>query len=573
MTYNEDGREIFLKKNNELANLCAEQEIKEEDQMVQDCAQIECAESTLKGRKLYFSIASSMLGAGVLFLHSALIGGGLLAFVLAVILSVTGILSITECIFRTRKNNLAAEEPSSGIKQVTYASFANLKPKYIQGILIFSLIVQSANSILIYQTLIWGWIYSIIEFLFGSIFHMENIYIKNIQTVLSVPLLFILWMYCINKSPGDSKYIQLIATVSIMSLTILLGTLLVIFYNVFELKMPDASVWRSLVIGKTPSVFNFCTSIATAFFGLNSHCNIPIYLDRVKLKNKRSMLYPMAITSSLVYFTFFIVGVEGYFLVFANNLNGVNSDILSAMSLALASTSKMSFATAYILTEVLVSLFKLAISIILLNSYMWQAFTYRALIMDFCHTVRYKNNGEKRLPFLEKLADVIPQAAKDFFTETVPNAFYRAVQRLPKRIQERLGVYKDDTESSLDGSENESDTVLRYVVGSVIFALTTVLAIIGLDLTLIIQLSGAVIASFISILVPAILLYHNRHISAKKNKRWFDNIVITVLLFGFMLLVSTGFAKTYYEISNASVINTTAGINATEAAEISLHGE
>lgn len=118
-------------------------------------------EKYLSGIQLKLSIISTTIGAGVLFLHSAFVTGGLLAFLAAVLLSAVSIFSVTECVYvryrkTVREDDLYDEHPYP-IK-MTYLSLISTNYKFIQGLLTVLLIIKSGIAITVYQTLVWTWL-------------------------------------------------------------------------------------------------------------------------------------------------------------------------------------------------------------------------------------------------------------------------------------------------------------------------------------------------------------------------------------------------------------------------------
>ncbi|KAI5166567.1 hypothetical protein NEIRO03_1172 [Nematocida sp. AWRm78] len=517
----------------------------------------------LKGKELYFTIISSIIGSGVLFIHSALTNGGILSFIIASILSYIGIVSITESVFRGRKNEIVTDQVVHDKNEVTYVSFANLQPRFLHVLFTVLLVTLMLITTIIYQTLIWEWTYNNIEFLFGDVLSISNQNINIIKGIASLLMIIVLWWYSVIESPGDTKNIQIITNISIVLLSVVLAIFMVIIYTVFKPNIPSTDTLKYLVIGKDPSVLKFFGAVATVFFAINSHYNIPVYMSKVRISTKKSALYPVLISNTLVYILFFIIGMEGYFLVRANEFNGANSNILTSISLVLDSNKHdTDHNTVYIIAQTLISVFKLAMSIILLNSFMWHMFSYRTLTMQFIQ--RIINNSMVIRIFSIKNSVIlnITDFIKKIFTESIPNLFMKIISYLPESISKRFERNSIRTSNKMDESTGNSKVLLRYVVGTVLFSITTLIVMLEIDLNIIIQVTGAVVSSFISILVPSIFIITNRH---THNKRWFDYLTVTFMIIGFITLISIGIIKAYYsieikEVSVSNILNTTESV-------------
>ncbi|KAI5143831.1 hypothetical protein NEPAR04_1967 [Nematocida parisii] len=519
----------------------------------------------LKGKELYFTIISSIIGSGVLFIHSAITNGGILSFIIASMLSYIGIISITESVFRGRKNEMLTGQAVHDQDEVTYVSFAKLRPRFLHVLFTVLLVTLMLITTIIYQTLIWKWTYDNIEFLFGDMLSISNQNINIIKGIASFLMIIVLWWYSVIESPGDTKNIQIIMNISIVLLSVVLAVFLVIIYTVFEPSIPSTDTLKYLVIGKDPSVVNFFGSVATTFFAINSHYNIPVYMSKVKISTKRSALYPVLISNTLVYILFFIIGIEGYFLVRANEFSGTNSNILTSISLVLDSNKHDNdHNTVYVAAQSLISVFKLAMSVILLNSFMWHMFSYRTLIMQFIQRVINNPTVIRIFSIKNSVILNITNFIKKIFTESIPNLFMKIISYLPESIPKYFERTFIRTGDKTDESPGNSKVLLRYVIGTVLFSITTLIVMLQIDLNIIIQVTGAVVSSFTSILVPSILIITNRH---RYNKRWFDYLTVSFMIVGFIVLISIGIIKAYYSIEvNTKEVSVSGILNTTESA-------
>ncbi|KAH9387026.1 uncharacterized protein NEMAJ01_1922 [Nematocida major] len=491
-------------------------------------------------KRLLLSITSSMLGAGVLFFHTAIAKGGLLAFGFSVCVSTIGMVAVAECSYRALK---APEMANAQNTPMTYSQLVGATFKKIEIWLKASLIVQAGISILIYQTLIWGWMDSNIELITRSFLQEGGLGVAVVKVILAVPLLAVFLYFSILKEPGDGVTMQIMSISSMGALVLLLVAILCIVHY-YMMPVSTQSLTDhipQLVKGSSPTLIEFLSSVSIIYFGMNSLQNIPIYMSAAKLEKKRNVLWPLLAGIVIVYMVFCCISIEGYFLASAAGFPKKGTDILTLTSKIMQDYSHEYSGYLLVLTEGLVGLFKAATSIVLMNSFMWQCYTYRTLAISLYMSAKYTPDGDERFNLSHLFKRVMPECVSRFCVITLLDLIRKIGNSLPRFIRKTLDIQERAT-SLLDEEERQKIKVaayhakLRWVVGTLIFVLNTVAVILKVDLTMVIQVSGGLIASFLSLLVPAVLLMGHGHIKRSTSKRWFDYVSIFLMIITFFTL-------------------------------------
>lgn len=492
-------------------------------------------EKYLSGIQLKLSIISTTIGAGVLFLHSAFVTGGLLAFLAAVLLSAVSIFSVTECVYvryrkTVREDDLYDEHPYP-IK-MTYLSLISTNYKFIQGLLTVLLIIKSGIAITVYQTLVWTWLYNIIHVFNENILGLSSRLERVLQIVFSVVLLCMFCKYSIQKEPGKSRIMQKLSAISLTLLVVLL--VIIICIQPIDHSKP---IFSDFLLGRSPSVLNFIKAVAIAYFGLNPHHHIPVYMSKTEVKSKRKMVVPLSVGISVVYLITGTIGAEGYFLAYKNNFKNSDNDIFVLISDILQNRSY------YQAAEFLIVIFKIAISAILTNAFIWQCYTYKALVIDIYEKLKEYTTVRRHYLYnkLRRLSDNI------------------YIIRIRYKTQKIFNIVTEWIRKCKTSSESTEERICRYIIGLYIFISTTLIISLEISLQSIIQFSGALISSFISLLMPALLLLWNRHITTEGKKRWFDYFSIGFMGIGCAALVSVGSLTTIQQMisENSTYFNST----------------
>ncbi|KAI5190984.1 hypothetical protein NEMIN01_1317 [Nematocida minor] len=520
----------------------------------------------LAGSSLYMSMISSMLGAGVLYLYICFESGGVVSFFLAMLFSYTSLISVTECVYRRQKIDVhnAPEDEEKSVNSMTYTRLAKIDKRVFRWILSCALTIQSAISVIIYVSLISVWAYSNVDFFQNRIYAFSDATKYIVKAAMTLAGLIMLWMFSVQKEPGDSPHMQIISVVSIVSLSIFLAIIIAIVYSMFSFSFdyPNYNLVSGVLVGKDPGVFNFLRAVSVAFFALNTHHNIPIYLSKTELMDKRNMIKPMLMGSLLVCCIYATIGFEGFLLSYSNSFKNTDKDILTSMSIILDSHKAAKSESLHLLAEILVFVFKIAISSILMNTFMWQSYTYRNLITDVYRSTKKEASKSKTFYRAKrKLSEMMPCKVKEFFRIQVSETYTSIKKWIKSKMGRDENVVMITPPEKKDEEKEKESGVLRYIIGTFVFLSTILVVLMEVNVEKIINLSGALIASYITLFIPSCMVYENMHISKSHGKRWFDYCSISIMMCGFLSLSINGIVSAFYSITSANEM--AAAMNAT----------
>ncbi|KAI5164240.1 hypothetical protein NEAUS04_2052 [Nematocida ausubeli] len=505
----------------------------------------------ISGINLFITVVSSMVGAGVIFLYTAFANGGFLSFLCATLLSSVSILSVTQCVYH-RYQSCISDERERGIvfsKQVTFIWMVNPSSEAIKHIITFLLFLKTTVPLVVYQSLIIKWLYSIIEVgmrLAGGSPGAELM----CKIVVCGGIFFMFWKYLVQRAPGDSRVMQRVSVCACFSLLILLS--IIVMLRILVISPPkdlEPITLLAFMVGRKFSLQEFIGSVSIASFGFNPQHNLPVYLVRTKLDSKTSMNIPIIRGIFLVYIVTGLIGILGCFLAYTNRFNQVGKNIFFIMEDIMNYTDPEANTNIGIYIELILVVFKLAISLILLCAFIWQSYSSRKLVVDTYLRLAYTPEGESKFdPFfyIRKIGQnrIIAKCASSF-----ANACRWISSKIPQRVKKSLSTLIGlNTEKSSDLPELTREIYLRYIIGSAIFAGTAAIVLLDAQLTYIIQLFTSLVTSCISFLIPTILVIANKHITNKHGKSWYDYASIIIMGLGFTLLTGSGFAQLYYTL-------------------------
>ncbi|OAG31161.1 hypothetical protein NEDG_01574 [Nematocida displodere] len=389
----------------------------------------------------YYVVASATFGAGALFMHAGIANGGVCAWIVAVVLyAISGTLVTTqtyrlyigmlqgtekeeECELlstKDRSHYVAAKEADpeteAGAKFVAIQTNGgphnpntnpNTSPNTHRPSLTFgSFVLDEFMAVRI------GLALAIFSLSFGTMMVYMGLIYRTVRGLItlcergsSIPewlpvvakwfwfgAYFMVYAYLAYVSPiSEGVGIVMFSAIALVMLTAIVAILFLIvrysptFASTRCLTF-STDAWKGMVVGRQFSFLKFTGAIATIFYAINSHLNMPVYLSLVKPKSKKVQFTTFSAANMVVCGLCLIIGVCGYSISFTDSLRGLKLDtILTTIERTLESLNGVTQNHGHNDGPIiyLLSIYiNLSTSLLLLLPFMWQAAAAKSVLIS-----------------------------------------------------------------------------------------------------------------------------------------------------------------------------------------------
>lgn len=474
------------------------------------------APAYLTGLGLIFVIGSAIVGSGLLFVHTTIFDGGLLAGLLGCLLCISGSVLVSEAIYthpklprvvlqegrlsettgmlssaeaETDDVQAAPKRKQAQPQNLSYIDLLRHNHPIFRYLLMFAVALQSSISLVVYVGLMKKWLLltlteANVSVVLNAMGQSAQINYADLANAFFVGVVGICIYLSTIRKPSSNKVFPGISCMCVLGLLVLIILLLdmvaryPICSEIHNLTF-SYEAFTGLLVGLKPSLLGFLRAMATILFATNSYQNIPAYQTAMKPGRKRDAFIPIVSTEAVVSLVFLALGVGGYFIsYFGPNSDFVPKDILTDLGTILAKNLKVQEEKKAVFQFFIWGLRGLML-FVLFSAYLWMTFILRTIFTD---------------------------------------------------IMKRFARLKSVVEWQY----------LDIAIGVVITALTVVVVLQELDMLFLINVVGAVATSYIMFVVPAVLALTNKvanpSSSVLTNKVRKALAVVLLLSFIFMLL-------------------------------------
>lgn len=487
--------------------------------------------SYISGLGLYTKAISAILGAGVLYMHVGIFDGGVLAWLVSFFVCVISCIYVAEATYIVLQENRSEKEwrksnsnylnavsdsdsdsESSKIdisvtndynikESINFISLTDKSWGPIKFLLQIAIFFQALASLNIYMGLIMRWTLSIFMLVTRTL-HLSDKVEKIIYISVHALVISACFIASISSLHGNRNILAFFSAGCIFLLLFILLAIsgIVSTYSISVVNFSKGIPYNyivQLLIGQH-TYQSFLSGFACILFALNSQQNIPYYLSQMQISRKRKFAKVILFSLFGVSIIFLGIGIAGYYILYGTDIK--LTDILTNMeSFSEKLSSTMQNNASMLFYNKVFLFFCISIKIcmipILLTSYLWQVIMCRTVILSF-------------------------------FKKKVRNY---CIDKFKKQFYIYLGI------------------LLNLIV--------VLVYISGIDLYTVIKIVGGLATSYISLFIPAYLIYTCR-ISKTRIYSFLDIFNLFVFLSIFLMLVS----YIFFDIFSQSLLNTNLSI-------------
>ncbi|KAI5192787.1 hypothetical protein NECID01_2078 [Nematocida sp. AWRm77] len=370
-----------------------------------------------KGFRLYLDIGSAILGTGVLFVHATIVNSGLLGALVAFALCFMGSIFVAEAVYKKKnaergtemrqlvriedgknnnENSNATNENTPSIEEetddsITYSSLLNKAPSIFKYFLILAISIQSTISMIVYMGVMKTWLSYITQNTIQSMASPSSLFTKYSFCIENgVPVLAFAVCFLLSVQPKPSSKIIIPAlsclTVIVVAIALLQMFVMLTMYPASPAVYNNMFSWTSfktLLVGKEPSIINFFKGISMMLFAMNSYQSIPVYQSDMKSHSKSYALNRILSVEAIIAVLYTMVAVSGYYITYSDADSGFTIEIGNILTnIGQIADGNMKFDS--MLSKVFkIEMYVLMFSMlfVLFSAYSWACYVLRDLVI------------------------------------------------------------------------------------------------------------------------------------------------------------------------------------------------